>query len=180
MPQHASVLKFETIRRQIDDLLHFVAWTDAAPDGIEPGKQFQAPYRFDHVVVGAGVQTGDNVLFGIAAGDENRRRCFTTLLSQSAQHFMPALVGEHPVDQEGIKTFSARTTKQVAAKTKDVRIVACHRKPGGQRFSLGGIILQKRYSHATNPAQDNGIFRPAAQLPSGRVACLYNGDSCSK
>lgn len=97
----------------------------ATQHGGYPRLQFVGPERLADIVVGAAVQRLHDVLFGVTAGQHDRRRRRIQMLAAPAQQLQAAEVRQLPVEDQQVEGFPLELLEQVLATGETVHVQAC-------------------------------------------------------
>ncbi|MNY15729.1 hypothetical protein D3C86_1489570 [compost metagenome] len=145
-----------------------------------PGFQFVGAKRFADVVVGAGIQGLDDIIFAVSAGEHDRGRWCVHVFTAPTQHLQAGEIRELPIEDQQVECFPAQLSQQVFPALETVQ------RPGllaGVRHLLqglfdpaqfGGLIVQYRNTHTRwflyQAVKGSGRHRTASAMILGSTS----------
>ena len=130
----------------------------AAAQGPQPGGQFLDGYGLDQVVVGAGLEAGDDVV-GVAAGADHDDR-YVVVAAQFADALVAVEAGQHQVDQDRVGGLGPLAGQALLGGCRAVGRVPLVLQGEDQRQPDPVVILDHQYGRHRSIMTHPGVRRP--------------------
>ena len=114
----------------------------AAQQRVYARKQLVPARGLDHVVVGAGFERKDDVLLGIAHGDEQHRHQLGDVAADPLEHIRAGHIGHLPVEHVEVEALAAGLPHDVPAACIAVYVVHRVSQPALQQRELVRVVFQ--------------------------------------
>src|SRR5471030_52078 len=147
--QQAAGAGLEHVLAELQLLGAVLARIGAPQQGLHARHQLAAAQRLDHIVVGAGLHAGDDVILAGTGGQEQHRRVVGQFVAAAAQHFGAGQVGHLPVEDQHVVAVLAQLAQQVLAGLEAVADVAGGGENLAYQVGLAAIVVKYGDSHVS-------------------------------
>src|SRR5207245_11001125 len=133
----------------------------AAPrPGPPPRQPSLEPKRFNQIIVGAAVESGDFVLHSIARCQQQNGSCHSAF-ADAGEYLKAITAGKHHIQKNDVKLFRIDTKKSILSRMRNNRLVSLSFKAFLQGIGDFDLIFDYKNTHALRLLAVGAVYMTA-------------------